>query len=477
MTSERDDIQRTNMHIKALTQELRTHTQKYTHDEGEAMSGEMLAQVLKALAAREVAKGGPYAVQSGGGIADADIGLNLIVASFLRARDIRLPKLDAYIHRELTKGNCTSSVIAQAELDALAARYRASDADAGAADSAAPAHAHSTPAHTERELRILTRIHEQADARFARTAPALHALARETIEDVTARNADGHMSLMAYFMRDALGTDGSRFDDATIAAHGLANICFWSAFIIYDDFWDEDEDAQPRLLPVANLFARHYIDYFTTLLPKRTGFRAYVHIMMDSLDAANAWELMHCRMRIENDVCVVPDTLPEYGTFDIKFYPAAGHVLGPVAMLVASGHPVDGEEVAAFVEYARHYLIAMQLNDDMHDWKEDLARGHISTAVYTLLTHWRTHHPEHTRINLAADMQHLERLFWFEAVPALCEQILERTHAAREALTAMRSVQNHAPLAQFIDRNERAAREARAEHTQSLAFLSALSDE
>ena len=57
------------------------------------------------------------------------------------------------------------------------------------------------------------------------------------------------MSLMSFYTKEAFGKKGEKISDDIVAEMGLANIFFWTAFIIYDDFWDEDEEAQPRKLP------------------------------------------------------------------------------------------------------------------------------------------------------------------------------------------------------------------------------------
>jgi hypothetical protein len=279
------------------------------------------------------------------------------------------------------------------------------------------------------------------------------------------------MSLMALYVREALGSRGQQFSDEYIAELGLANIFFWTAFIAYDDFWDEDEAADRNLLPVANLFARHYTDVFTHLLPQETSFREFFHAEMDRLDAANAWEISSCRARVEQGVLHIPAKLPEYSDFSIKFHPAAGHVFGPVALFFGCGYGLKSSEVIHLMEYFRHYLIAMQLNDDMHDWKEDLARGHISTAVSVLLSKWQDKYPEQARIDLVRDMPALERIFWFESLKPLCECALMHAAKSRAALERISCIENPIPLEKYIRRNETVVHEALSAHGISKDFL------
>lgn len=119
----------------------------------------------------------------------------------------------------------------------------------------------------------------------------------------------------------------------------------------------------------------------------------------------------------------------------------------------------------------------MQLNDDAHDWKEDLARGHISTAVLLLLQKWRQEHSDFKAIDLQKDMQELESIFWFDTLPKVCASIFEHTDKAQRALDSLTCIENSAPLQQFIERNRRAAEAALSEQRRSVEFLKALESE
>lgn len=432
--------------------------------EAAPVDGATLARILTSLAEFEIEEGGPYAATTDGSRKKADLGLNLAIAVFLARQDVRLPKLDAFLTERLSDPRTAFSLFVDAELlPKLLDEYRTSDS--------ALAKAAVEERVTSEEARIMKEIFSAANDRFAALPPAFAEDARAVIRRTMRGNPDKQMSLMPLYMRQALGSTGRHFSDERIAEFGLANIFFWTAFIVYDDFWDEDEAAEPRLLPVANLFARHYTAFFERAVPEETGFPVFFHDLMDQLDAANGWEMRACRLNRTGSRVLVPKELPAYGAYDIKFFPAAGHVLGPVAMLLELGYALDGPEVAGLIPYFAHYLIAMQLNDDAHDWKEDLARGHISTVVAKLLAVWKDTHPERKGIDLKKDMSELERLFWFETLIPICESVLEHTKQARTALRTLSFIENHAPLEQFIQRNERVAQEAMAEQRRSVEFL------
>lgn len=432
------------------------------------ISGSELAEILQKLAVLEVAEGGPY-TSAPGVPADTDAGLNLAVAQFLALQDVRLPNLDAFLKEALTAQNLSSNFIPAPILKELACEYQNTCTPQEGSD----VEGKEIVQLDQDEQRIMAAIREEAAKRFTPLPKHLADNATEMLEKTIKGNPDKQMSLMAHYVREALGKAGEQFSDTEMAQLGLANIFFWGAFIIYDDFWDEDEAAEPRLLPAANMFARHYIDFFSHLLPNDPSFRMFFHETMDALDAANTWEMQYCRLHKEGSTIYIPDSLPDYDDYAIKFYPAGGHVLGPVSLFVRLGYSVDSKEVERLITYFKHYLIAMQLNDDAHDWKEDLERGHISTAVAFLLGKWKQAHPNMKTIDLVDDMPALEQCFWFETLGPLCESVLAHAKKSEEALTSLAFLENPTPLRNYIVRNVRVAKEALSEKNKSETFLGA----
>jgi hypothetical protein len=414
---------------------------KYTE-----ISGTELAQLLERITEREVAEGGPYRLLPG---ENADISveeLNLAIVEFLRTYGISLPNLAEYNEHIETRESQLHTGGMQ--------RVREWE-----------------------EKTVLANIQRMARQRLATMPEEFQQTALDAIMRTTERNLDKQMSLMPLFMLRALGRKETSLSASDINEMGLVNVFFWTAFIIYDDFWDEDEAADPRLLPVANLFARHYVEYFSKAFEnteENTKFNSFFHQLMDRLDAANAWETQYCRMEVRGSLVVIPEELPEYGTYENKFYPASGHIVGPIAMLVRLGYAVDSPEVASLRTYFQNYLIAMQLNDDLHDWKEDLQRGHISTVVVKILEEWKSAYPHAGEIGLGTNMPELERIFWFEVLVPMCHEIRAHCAASRAALSQLTFLEITSPLEQFIIRNEESANKILTEYALSTEFISAI---
>lgn len=440
-----------------IVRTLRAYTKRL--ERGEELTGSELAESLRLLAAHEVAQGGPYARCNSCRVPDLEV--NLVAARFLEACGAYLPKLHVYIADQLPSDLSNIREACADELLWFAKRSLEPEQCAR---------------RTPEEAQCLSRVYELLGARLGSVASEISETIYAMLAQTIARNADGQMVFMPLYMRAALAEKGNGISNTVIAQHGLASACFWTSFIAYDDFWDEDEAALPAALPATNLMAREYIQHFETVLPKEAGFSEFFHAMMDRLDSANAWEIAHCRVSVRGGVLLVPDTLPAYEDFSIKFYPAAGQCMAPVALLLAAGYSLESPEVSSLIEYFKNYLVAMQLNDDLHDWREDLERGHISTSVAVLLLEWKRVYPERSEITLQDDMRELESVFWYRVVEPICACVLKRTNAAYEALESV-GLPNPAPLRRFIDDIQRTGERGLRELRRGEDFLKAMSVE
>lgn len=321
---------------------------------------------------------------------------------------------------------------------------------------------------SEKEKSILCLTLELAEKRFKDLPHEVAEIALNKIKKTIKDNKDKQMSLMAYCTKEALGKNGYKINDQMLAEINLANIFFWTAFVIYDDFWDEDEARDPKLLPIANLYARHYNEYFSSLFPKEVMFNTFFHKLMDKLDTANTWENIHCRAKIVGSKLIIPENLPDYGNYELKFYPSSGHILGSAALFCFLGHY---NEVKPLITYFKHYLIAMQINDDVHDLEEDLKRGHLSTAITLVINDFREKYPQKKEIDLNNDLEEIKQIFWFKTVKKASEIAIYHTRKSREALRSITVIENYAPLEHYINIVENVAKNTLNEQEKSIDFL------
>ncbi len=400
------------------------------------LHGEPMGQILALLISVEGAPGGPYysdfsVDQTQPQVYDRQT--NAAIAQFLSCYDVRLPQLDAFLRN--TSPTITQTPITETQWAA-------------------------------QERHILDDIRTCIKRQLTHMDPDCRARAIDAIERTITGNPDKQMTLMPYYTHLAFGASAHKISRDRVVHMGAMNAFFWTAFIIYDDFWDLDPAADPRLLPIANTFARYYTDFYTSLFPETPGFRLFFHRLMDALDSANVWDTSCCRATVQESILTVPDVLPKYGNYSRKYHPASGHIMGPVALLAMAGQGIDSDDTEHLISYFKHYLIAMQLNDDMHDWLEDLERGTISTVVDMLLCDYGKE-----RINLVDDIDAVREVFWFTTLPRVASLALRHTAKSRRALHKVTCIEDFAPLEQFIDRPERIAREALDNYHYSVGLI------
>lgn len=325
----------------------------------------------------------------------------------------------------------------------------------------------------EEEAGMMTKIKSLARERFSKLSLEMQELALLQIEKTIVKNIDKQMSLMAFFVKKSLGKKGQIFSDDFIAELGLNNIFFWNAFIIYDDFWDEE--GVPRFLPTANLFAREFIKYFNLILPTESGLQKFFDCLMDKLDIANTWETIHCRAEVVGNIIKIPDVLPDYGDYEVAYAPASAHILGPLVLFKKLGYDLESDEVKNLIKYFRNCLIAMQINDDACDWEDDLARGHLSTVVVMLLQDYLEKYPDRKVIDMALELEDLKKIYWFTTLKQMAETALSHTSQAREALLSLESVEDNYFLERLINETEMVAQRALDEQKKTIDFLGSFS--
>ncbi len=121
--------------------------------------------------------------------------------------------------------------------------------------------------------------------------------------------------------------------------------------------------GDPLSLSAANFFLRQLTAEYIALDKQIPGLAAYYKKIMDAIDAANLWELQHCRVSIKNGTFAIPPELP-FLSLDALADRSLGHALPAVGVLLAMGYAPDSAEIKTLISFFRNYLIARQLHDD-----------------------------------------------------------------------------------------------------------------
>lgn len=258
----------------------------------------------------------------------------------------------------------------------------------------------------------------------------------------------------------------------TLQQLSLANLWGWAAYTVCDDFLDNE--GRPQLLPGAVFCLRRLHHTLSVTMPKNTAFHQELQTILDRTDAANAWELAHCRGQLKEGRFSIKQ-LPRYGNYWQLADRSLGHTIAALGALYAGGIASDAPQLQALRSFFHHYLIARQLNDDAHDWEEDLQHGHVNAAGVLVLQDWL----EHTGNSLASGIpldaarEALQSSMWEHVIDKVCKRIDRHVKAARQAI-ALPELFDVTPFEAMLHPVEQAAQTALASRRQTIDFLAKL---
>lgn len=291
----------------------------------------------------------------------------------------------------------------------------------------------------------------------------LRSSAFAAIKHMCSADKNFEITLLPQFFADAL-TSHQLLSDNQRTTLGLASLYVWIAYTIYDDFLDGE--AQPAKLPVANVAMRASLDCFRTILPNQNRFQRYVAQIFTAMDETNAWEVEHCRFTVEAGKVAIAK-LPNYGGCGVLATRSFAHALAPIAVL-ARQSPDKAQVYASRVEPAfRHYLIARQLNDDLHDWLKDMQAGQASYVVTAVL---RDLHIKPGTYTLSALVPAMQKRFRKTTMLRVCQRILRHTNLSKQAFIKSHLLQTTNNVYTLLDELEKSVQLSMDTHSKSQAF-------
>lgn len=315
---------------------------------------------------------------------------------------------------------------------------------------------------TDTPTRVMALAREQTEI----LDPILRTECQATLDRMAAKPFTAEIIQLPHLFAASL-QQTPRLDQQLLDQFGAANVFGWMAYTIFDDFLDNQ--GKTKLLPVATFALRQCLALFRQAAPHHTAFQQLVENTCNQIDAANAWELAHCRFAVDGTIITL-DELPHFGQGRRLAERSLGHLLAPIGVLAAADYPIHSESVRAIIKAFKHYLIARQLCDDMHDWEADLKQGHITYVVAALLREQQL--PTKT-CDLTTLLPAMQREFWHKQSPKIAATIARhnqqaRLQAANSQLLTTNNVFQH--LTTTLDDLMAKTHHERAE---ALAFLAA----
>ena len=242
------------------------------------------------------------------------------------------------------------------------------------------------------------------------------------------KNSD-EIILMPQLFLQSLANPPTNLQAALLEHLGIANLYGWIAYTIYDDFLDNE--GKTSELSVANVAMRYSLTRFSNALPHSDAYRKHVNTVFDLIDSANAWEIANARYTVSQSRLLVGQS-PPYGSLKPLAERSLGHTLPPMGILAAMGIPPHDPRAVRVQRAFKHYIIARQLSDDIHDWQEDIRGGRITYTVACVLKDMNIQPGRH---NLATLLPRMQLYFWHHTSTAICDTITHHITSARTQAT------------------------------------------
>lgn len=310
---------------------------------------------------------------------------------------------------------------------------------------------------TERQCE---RLLGEARQRFSSSSSLIRRQFSGVAERVASKSAWTEIALLPKYFNDALEKK-RRVSKKHVDTLSKANILGWIGYTICDKILD-GEDVR-GLLPMANICLREVTSMFELLPVDRQGHKE-IRNVLDAIESANAWEYETCRMKTENGAYVVPEHIPEYPRCTLA-KKSLGHALGPMSVMLLSNSKGDARLVRRFFE---HYLTARQLDDDAHDWLDDLENGFLNSASVHILRESKLN-----AVTLPKDKEMLREIFWDSVIDRVAAKMLSHVRSARTLLKRMSFLSDPSYLARLLAPIEQSARNAIKERNETRALMAA----
>lgn len=425
-----------------------------------SIPGDIFAHFVQRCVAMELQAGGPYRQGPG---QPADVFTNASIAQLFRLFALPLPNVERFLH-EQQASNLTEQWL-------LSAPYTLA--------KSLPMHdpANSEPlrehiaAHGLRKNSRREEGEKVTPSSAARAAKKIIIQYRQPVRETALSiwqkliiaDKRREISDISVFVNVSLSIN-TLLSKTAVETLRTANFFIWIAYTLYDDFIDEE--ATPPLLPTANYAHRTAYRQFLQTQQRITKNDEFVTQAFDTMDWANAWELAHCRYPVK-DGAIMIGAIPSFGAGLFLAQRAIGHILGP--RLVLEGSNATETQKEFVMKGLRHYLIARQLNDDLHDWVDDLSKGHITFIVAHLLKKASIEPGTHS---VSEIIKTLKKLFWQSELDTLLHTILSHVARARKSFASSAIINNQSPIdTELLTHIEKSATEALRRHKDEQLFL------
>jgi hypothetical protein len=314
-------------------------------------------------------------------------------------------------------------------------------------------------AHNKRYRRLLNEATDDLQ-----TLPAdLRGLALTLLDDIRRLDKTHEIVLISYFFADHF----PHLKPTLAATLAHANIYCWVAYILYDRLLDGDK-TPPESLPLLAFAMRRSHQLYRQAVSLPTA-QKLVDEAFTTMDITNAWEVRHARFTKQGRAIEIKK-LPSYRSHLPLANRSLGHILGP--LLLSLELSATRSQFQALQQGLHHFLIARQLQDDIHDWTQDIQNGQASAVVVHLLRRLGIQPGLHDTDQLIAAMQ---QEFWQRSLGEITTLIARHTAKSKKAFLKSNLVENSSGLIALVESLHAATLKIAEEQRKYRSFLSEFS--
>ncbi len=297
---------------------------------------------------------------------------------------------------------------------------------------------------------------------FSNASPLLQTQLDHALTALSAKDPKGEIPLLSYHMRHHLDPRYALPKDMALQL-AVMNTFGWIGYSICDAI--VDGEAMNGSLPLALRCIHEVISTVRNSISAPRE-RSIAERILHDISAVTAWEHDQCKFTVTDDGYDI-SILPEYDSYQCLAEKSLGHALGPIMISFLCQ---EYTQAVLIENFFRHYLIARQLNDDAHDWLEDLQHGYVNSVSVDILRDWKNTTGRTTMV-LAEAQATLQQLFWDIHIDRISSLILEQCTMAREILKKITIVNEVTFLEALLIPLERAAQTAIDERNSTRSFL------
>lgn len=247
--------------------------------------------------------------------------------------------------------------------------------------------------------------------------------------------------------------------------YSLANIYTWITYSIIDSLLDTEYKA--RLLPIVAMLQRKIVHHYL-----RAGVKfELIESLFNEVDSANITELRirkNIEVDIDKDILVI-HSMSNNRTKRLASQKSIAHCIGPIT-IASVVNPSNSYKIKNALEL---YCEARQLNDDLHDWEDDLANGEMTYVIYELFKASSIGVGRHQYSDI---IEQLKEAYWSETLTKLCKLIEADIAESKKVLENNILKKDSQFVSMFLTPISDSAKMANKRHLYDKEFLESMAD-